>query len=180
MRSIALGLGLALMLALGGCGITNQLSSVSGYEDLDDSLSESERARKDLFDAAAAYVLIQEVLKQAVLNPDVGSEFKDAIRQADREVTLAMGAYRGALDTAPDTLTAQLQLVLVAIQRANLLLVQYMATAAQSIIVPIDDGSAWLGKAHVAAGAGDRKGYSKAMRGYAEWAKRAAAQGGGS
>lgn len=162
---------LFLSFSVTGCSIFGggSLTNVEGYGQLEQNLSPTEIARKDLLDTAGDYLLIQEVLKQAKLNPQVGDDFKTAIVEVNDQMAAALTDYRTNLSAGPDVLTAKLQTLLQILERANLLMVQYASTAAQGVLPNDNRGNSLLKLARDRLAVGDRKGYNDAMDLYHTW-----------
>lgn len=170
MKLHMIGAIIVLSIVLGACAFWGG-ANTEGYNELDSTLSVTEKSKKDLFDAGATYVVMQEVLKQAVLNSAVGEDFKSGVRTVDNEVVIALKNYRENLDISPDVLSAQLMSILQALQRAQLLVVQYAtAQTATNIaihVLPQEDlGYQLLKTAELAALAKDWVAYNIAMRAY--------------
>lgn len=111
---------IVLPLTLAACGG----SDVKGYDDL--VLTPQEEARKDVFDAAAAYAPVQIVLATAVKNPDLPPGIKDSIKDVDLVAVTALAQYRAAVEAGADDVTAKLAAAMAALTRAqNLMLELY-------------------------------------------------------
>ena len=115
---------IALLLVVPFLGAATCSSDVPGYDELDNTLTGEERARKGVFDAAAAYVPVQVVFETAVSDPALPSNYKTAIQRIDREMTAAITAYRDAVVAGADDTTAKLQTAIEVLGRAQALLLE--------------------------------------------------------
>ena len=99
-------------------------SDIPGYDELDQTLVGEEAARKDVFDAAAAYVPVQVVFENVVGDPALPPALKTAIQEVDREMTAAITAYKTAVLAGADDTTAKLTVAINVLGRAQALLLR--------------------------------------------------------
>ena len=123
---------LCFTLTLAGCSNSGGnwfADDVEGYEELQDTLSPEEAARLGVFDAVAAYTPVQIVFEQLVLNPALPSAMKESIKATDLEVTTAIRMYNALVnsDAGQDETTLHLTVLIQALQRAQLLLIEAQA-----------------------------------------------------
>lgn len=104
--------------------------NVEGYDELHDTVSPEDQARLSVFDAAAAYEPVQIVFEQLLLNPNMPESGRAAIKAADAEVVNAIKEYRALIqvtDPNADALTLRLTILIQALNRAQILLIQAQA-----------------------------------------------------
>lgn len=132
-------LALFVTLSLGGC--EGSVAFLTGDQvtkeeivaleaKLEEAGDEAGLARKEVFDIAAHYEVIQQALHQAVLNPDIPSDLKADIKEVDAEVTGAIVDYNNIVKMAGTNATvvsSRLSAAFVLIGRAQFLLVRAVA-----------------------------------------------------
>jgi len=127
MRSLATR-ALALLFAvllLQGCE-TLTSTNVEGYSTLEEKLGPDEVARKEVFDAVAAYTPVQIAFEQAVTNPQIPADLKLSIKQIDKQIVEAIASYRAQVAVGADDVTARLSTVILLLGRAQHLLLRVL------------------------------------------------------
>lgn len=136
-KPIFLALALMVSFPLVGCdSVSNWWTGDNEeFNTLRETMTPEEKARLGVFDAAAAYIPIQVVFEQVVTDPTMPRVLRDNIKIIDVQVLAAIKDYRTAVDqfgAASDTTTIKLQLLVAAMSRAQVLLIEAQQAAANS------------------------------------------------
>ena len=111
------------MFLVAGCE-TMTSTNVEGYSTLEEKLGPDEVARKEVFDAVAAYTPVQIVFEQAVMNPQIPADLKLAIKQLDKQIIESINSYRAQVAIGANDVSARLSTVVLLLGRAQHLLLQ--------------------------------------------------------